>query len=272
MAELIWSDETCEIWLGNCLDASDVAEVMGDRKADLLNVDAPYSEKTHAGHDGGVRQINGFTPKPGTPEYQRTYAEKHQGAKRKNLEYNHWTPGDVSEFCELWNPVTRGWFASTTDNVLSVAWLEELEKFGRYTFAPLAWVETGSRVRLVGDGPSNWGAWLVVARPRKPPYSKWGTRRGAYVMPAENHQCRPDRVTGAKAISGTIQLIEDYSKPGELVVDPALGGGTTMIAARMCGRRCIGMEMDRERAELCARLMRDGARSKVAPNQERLFG
>lgn len=269
-AELIYNQDGCEIWHGDCLDAEDVRTVMGDRKADLLNVDAPYSEKTHAGHDGGAASANRDYGKNGrTPEEK--YAERWGSSHRRSIDYQCWNDTDVAGFIDLWAPKCAGWFCSTTDSELQKTWQKELERVGRYAFTPLPWVEVGSRVRLVGDGPSNWSCWLVVARPTGPPFSKWGTLRGAYILPAENHQNRPERVTGGKSIPGTVQLIEDYSRPGDLVVDPCLGGGTTMVAARLCGRRCIGMEQDRGRAELCARIMKDGARSKTNPRQERLF-
>lgn len=267
MADLLWSDDGCEIWHGDCLNQDDVLDVMGDRKADLLNVDAPYSEKTHAGHDGGVRQVNGYNADTKEGAYARRHGETH----RKGIDYPFWTPENVHCFVANWMPHVSGWWCSTTDDKLAAAWSDAMQAAKLYTFAPLPWVEVGSRVRLVGDGPSNWTCWLVVGRPRRAPYSKWGTLRGAYILPAENHQNRPERITGGKSIPGTVQLIEDYSRPGDLVVDPCLGGGTTMIAARMCGRRCVGIERDLERAKLCVRLMRDGARSKADVRQERLF-
>ena len=39
-------------------------------------------------------------------------------------------------------------------------------------------------------------------------------------------------------------IVRDYSEPGDLVVDPCAGGGTTLLAAVMEGRRAIGAEMD----------------------------
>lgn len=39
-------------------------------------------------------------------------------------------------------------------------------------------------------------------------------------------------------------IIRDYTRPGDLVVDPCAGGGTTLLAAVMEGRRAIGAEMD----------------------------
>jgi DNA modification methylase len=38
--------------------------------------------------------------------------------------------------------------------------------------------------------------------------------------------------------------IENNSKPGDVVYDPFLGSGTTVIAAEQCGRTCYGVEID----------------------------
>jgi modification methylase len=40
------------------------------------------------------------------------------------------------------------------------------------------------------------------------------------------------------------RLITFYSDPGDLVVDPFAGGGTTLRAARRLGRRAVGYEID----------------------------
>lgn len=38
-------------------------------------------------------------------------------------------------------------------------------------------------------------------------------------------------------------LVELYSEPGELVLDPFIGSGTTCIEARLLGRNCIGIDI-----------------------------
>jgi len=35
-----------------------------------------------------------------------------------------------------------------------------------------------------------------------------------------------------------------YTKPGELVLDPMVGGGTTLIEARLLGRNAIGVDIN----------------------------
>ena len=48
-------------------------------------------------------------------------------------------------------------------------------------------------------------------------------------------------------------LVRCYSKPGDLVVDPFVGGGTTLKVADGLGRRAIGYDIDPAALELLAR-------------------
>ena len=145
---------------------------------------------------------------------------------------------------------TRGWFVSLTDHVLSPAWEAALAEAGRYVFAPLPYVAPGSRVRLLGDGPSNWTTWIVVARPRTAEMAKWGTLAGAYVLPPGMKVNLP--VIGGKPIWLGCALVRDYSRPGDLVVDPCCGAGTFGVAALREGRRAILGDIDESRIALAA--------------------
>ncbi|MCK5608677.1 site-specific DNA-methyltransferase, partial [Candidatus Pacearchaeota archaeon] len=46
------------------------------------------------------------------------------------------------------------------------------------------------------------------------------------------------------------QYIEISSKPGDIVIDPFMGSGTTGVAAKECGRKFIGIEQDPEYVQL----------------------
>lgn len=48
-------------------------------------------------------------------------------------------------------------------------------------------------------------------------------------------------------------LVKWFSDPGEVVLDPFLGTGTTAIAARDLGRRAIGIEIEERYCEIAAR-------------------
>ncbi|MFC1603765.1 DNA methyltransferase [Planctomycetota bacterium] len=47
-----------------------------------------------------------------------------------------------------------------------------------------------------------------------------------------------------KALELTERSIRNSSKRGDIVFDPSLCSGTTLIAAAMLGRRCFGMEIE----------------------------
>jgi len=135
-----------------------------------------------------------------------------------------------------------------TDSELYPAFRDVLSDAGRYVFAPIACVQRGMNVRLAGDGPSNWTTWLVVSRPRS--LHHWGTLPGAYVGnpfdPGENSATASRRtgVVGSKPLWLMRAICRDYTRPGDLVCDPCAGGGTTLLAAAIEGRRAVGAELD----------------------------
>jgi adenine-specific DNA-methyltransferase len=47
-----------------------------------------------------------------------------------------------------------------------------------------------------------------------------------------------------KPLSAILPLVSTFSKPGDLVLDPFAGSGTTLAAARLLGRRYTGIETD----------------------------
>lgn len=47
-----------------------------------------------------------------------------------------------------------------------------------------------------------------------------------------------------KAVSILVPLIESFSRPEALVLDPFAGSGSTLVAAALCGRKYIGIELE----------------------------
>ncbi len=234
-----FGDGAIELRVGRWQEAlADVASV------DVLIVDAPYSARTHT-----------------------AYREM-QSMRRRSIDYDAMSPSDVESFVQAWAPRVRGWFVTITDHVLAPVWCDALAAAGRYVFAPLAALEPGSRVRLTGDGPTQWSVWIVVARPKTRAFQAWGALPGGYVVPSRARDVA-NTVMGGKPLWLMQALIRDYSRPGDLVCDPCAGGATTLLAAAIEGRRGIGAEMDPATYALACKRLGRGYTPNMFTHNER---
>lgn len=60
----------------------------------------------------------------------------------------------------------------------------------------------------------------------------------------------------AKPISIMAYLIEHFSKKDETILDPFLGSGTTAVAAKHLGRKCIGIEIEEQYCKIAVDRLR----------------
>lgn len=51
-------------------------------------------------------------------------------------------------------------------------------------------------------------------------------------------------ILGPELVAAIAALAERLTEPGQLVVDPFLGGGTTAVVCRHLGRRFVGCDRD----------------------------
>jgi site-specific DNA-methyltransferase (adenine-specific) len=68
-----------------------------------------------------------------------------------------------------------------------------------------------------------------------------------------------------KPVTALMPLVESFSRPGDTVLDPFAGSGSTLLAAKMLGRKWLGVELDgKYHAAAVQRLAREEASRQSA--------
>lgn len=86
---------------------------------------------------------------------------------------------------------------------------------------------------------------LAKGRPLKPREPLGDVRAWSY----SGNRAHPTE----KAVSVLAPLIESFSQPGALVLDPFSGSGSTAVAAALSGRRYMGIELEERYCEVARR-------------------
>lgn len=116
--------------------------------------------------------------------------------------------------------------------------------FFRVCWFKLARVGYKGRLLMTGDVAYLFG---------QPPKSK----PGAHVIPGEcmdaDGRGKQSAHPCPRKVKHVSWLVNWWSEPSEVILDPFMGSGTTLFAAKQSGRRCIGVEIEEKFCEMAAR-------------------
>ncbi len=56
-----------------------------------------------------------------------------------------------------------------------------------------------------------------------------------------------------KPLGLMIKIIEDYTNASDIILDPFMGSGTTLVAAKALGRKAIGIEMNKQYCDIAVK-------------------
>ena len=136
------------------------------------------------------------------------------------------------------------WAVVFGDDLGHQMWKAEFRAAGWVTFAPVIWLKVDGPPRMAGEGPSSDAEHITVARPRRR-VREFGGRRGHYLVHTNKSPLPPtQRVVGMKKPEDLKRILLDYTRPGDLVVDPYAGTATVGQACVETGRRYLGSEVD----------------------------
>jgi hypothetical protein len=200
-----------EIRAGDWVDA--LADV---ESCDAVIMDPPYGARTHKG---------------ATTERKDRY-------ELKEIEYGPMTPQKIAHLIGYWAKRTRRWIAVMTSHDLIPAYEQAFAVAGWYGFAPVGVVQRNAP-RIQGDGPACNLIYLMVGRPKTPSAMAWRSLPGSYVTTEQG-----GGGGRGKPISLMERIVCDYSNPGDLIIDPFAGWGSTGVACVHTRRDFIGAEID----------------------------
>jgi len=110
------------------------------------------------------------------------------------------------------------------------------------------WVKPNSAPQFTGDRPAT--GWEGIVMLHAPAASEWhgGGMRGVWIEMVERGM-HPTQ----KPLALLRELVSLFTDPGDLILDPFMGSGTTLRAAKDLGRRAIGIELEEKWCEVAAK-------------------
>ena len=127
-------------------------------------------------------------------------------------------------------------------------WKQMFEGAGLSYRRSCAWIKEGCTPQFSGDRPGVGFECIVMAH--KQGRSRWngGGKQGVYSVPTciergGNRRDNDERMHPTqKPLDLMLRLIEDFTDPDDIVIDPTAGSCTTGVACLRLGRRFIGIE------------------------------
>lgn len=193
----------------------------GDKKRyHHMITDPPYSPATQAGIVSGAL------------------------TRRVELTFTPITPAVCITTLELAKRHVRGWALIFSDDQTIHHWREAAHDLGLKYLRTMWWRKPNGAPQMSGDRPAIPGEliaaiWCGGGRPSWQGHGK----HGFY----EFSSARKDRIHPTQKPVPLIEaLLRDFTLPGECVIDPFAGSGTTAIACARMGRECDSFDIDVE--------------------------
>lgn len=236
-------------------DAIDFMRSLPDASVDHIITDPPYSAHTHAnmrgnrGAAGIAKRDVGFAPMTAT--LRRAFTRE---AVR----------------------VARGWLVIFSDWESITWWRMSLNAAGGSYRRAIPWIRWSSP-QFNKQAPPTGSEAIIIGQPSRPLVIAKPTSRQAFWLAGgrthydvkclrANQKLGPDarkKEQAEKPVELMRQIIEDCSKPGDLVLDPFGGAGTTAEACVTTGRSCWLVERDENRYAVTSQRMQQVAETEL---------
>ncbi len=224
-----YQDEWATIYNGSCLEIMPLLD-----QVDSVITDPPFEKEAHT--------------------LQRRVKRNAGVMETESLPFEAITEAIRIESSAMIAKLARRWVLTFCQIEAAPNWRAALQTAGMGYKRTCLWVKPDGMPQYSGDRPG-MGYETFVAMHHKG-RSKWngGGRHGVFVHNKGEGGGANEHPT-TKPLKLMKDLVSLFSDPGETVLDPFMGSGTTLRAAKDLGRKAIGIELNERYCEIAARRM-----------------
>lgn len=153
--------------------------------------------------------------------------------------------------------LARRWVVVFSDTESGHLWMESLTAAGLDYVRTGAWVKRGATPQFSGDRPATGHESITICHPKGRKRWNGGGSHAVWDVPIVLNRSRSEKSERVHPTQKPLRLmgmlVEQFTDPGEVILDPTAGSGTTGVAAKQLGRRAILIERDEAHCESAAR-------------------
>jgi len=243
---------THRIITGSCLDPEIGLPSLADKSVDVCITDPPYEKQAHtlqrrikpAGWRDGAQVVDAPLAFEAMTDAQRCAVA---------MEIARVTRQRAIVFCQV-------------EGVM--AWVDAFTETGMPYRRTTPWVKTNAQPCLHGRFPGQSFECIALFQWPSASVPPCGGRAVSYRRASID---QPRFHMTEKPLDLMRAIVSDFANPGETIIDPYAGSGTTIAAAKMLGHPATGWELDPEMASKARRRI-EGQPRVSATGQGLLFG
>lgn len=216
----------CTLYLGDCLDILPTLEPV-----DHVITDPPFEEDAH--------------------RKNRVITGKNRGVIATSFSFGSIEPIRF-QVAKLLKEKCNGWALTFCMAEGIAAWRDAWEESGAKYKRAMVWIKEDAMPQFNGQGPAA-GFECITAAWCGEGYSQWngGGRPGTFYH-CKNSGGKHEHET-QKPVPLMMELVNLFSQAEQVILDPFLGSGTTLVACTKLGRSGIGIEKDPTYFDLACR-------------------
>ncbi len=252
---------TWDLRLGSCLDPVSGLASLADGSVDVTITDPPYEAEAHT---KGRR-----TKAPGW-RTARARGLSEFVAAATPVPFAQIAEVDRAEVAHEIARITRRWILVFCQVEASQLWAHAFITAGAEYIRTMVWTKPDGQPQFTGDRPGCGYESIVVAHRKGRKRWNGGGKVGVFEFNKNIGGALPAPHPTTKPLPLMRELVSLFSEPGELVLDPFAGSGSTGVACGMLGRRFLGWELSPEYHAIATRRL-NGDEAKPRIEQPGLF-